>query len=125
MRPQAVALTIAAGAASAVAAALVLLKRLRGSGAPPALLRLKRSRGSGAPPGLLRLKRWRRSGAPAAAPETYRCACGEEFRVAGTGRHRVYWRAGAPDGEPLLEARCPSCDRPLGPDREAAVHAAR
>jgi hypothetical protein len=92
MRPRAVALTRAADVASAAAAALLRLRRRRTSGA-------RRARAS----------------------ETHRCECGEAFRVAGSGRHRVYWRAGAPDGEPLLAARCPSCDRPLRAEREAAV----
>jgi hypothetical protein len=95
MRPRALALTLAAVAASAVAAALIRLKRPGPSGARPA-----------------------------GAPQTFRCACGEELRVAGSGRHRVFWRAGAPDGDPLLEARCPSCERPLRPEGEAEVRAA-
>jgi hypothetical protein len=85
MRPRALAVTIAAGAASAVAVALLRLKRPRAGGADPT----------------------------ARPVETYRCACGEEFRVSGTGRHRVFWRAGAADDDPLLTARCPSCERAL------------
>ena len=93
MRPRAVALTLAAGAASAVAVALLRLKRPR-------------------------------AGAPGArSVETWRCDCGEELRVSGSGRHRVFWRAGAADDDPLLTARCPSCDRPLRAGRGAPVPA--
>ena len=91
MRPRPVALTLAAGAAAAIAVALVRLRR----------------------PGAGRTR-------PARVAEAYRCACGEELRVAGTGRHRVFWRAGAADDDPLLTARCPSCDRPLRADPAAA-----
>jgi hypothetical protein len=63
---------------------------------------------------LLRLKGpvWRRP-CSGAAPEPYRCDCGQAFRVAGSGRHRVYWIADAPQGDPLMADRCPACDRPL------------
>jgi hypothetical protein len=44
---------------------------------------------------------------------TFTCECGEELRVRVLDRHRVYWAADAPDGEPLIEHRCPACDRPL------------
>jgi hypothetical protein len=47
------------------------------------------------------------------ARETYRCECGEKFRVAGRDRHRIYWLAEAPEDEPVLGTTCPSCDRPL------------
>jgi hypothetical protein len=95
MRPRALALTIAAGAAAAVGVALVRLRRPRADATGTAAVR-----------------------------ETYRCACGEEFRFSGSGRHRVFWRAGAPDGDPVLAARCPACDRPLGPDPAAPAPAA-
>jgi hypothetical protein len=89
MRPRTLALTIAAVAASAVATAL------------------------------LRLKRGGRSGERAAGtPRTWHCECGQAFRVAGTGRHRVYWRADAPDDDPVLSQRCPSCDRALPHEHE-------
>jgi hypothetical protein len=59
---------------------------------------------------------------PAAAPATWTCACGQELRSSGAGRHRVFWAAGAPDSEPILGDRCPSCDRPL-PAEDAAAPA--
>jgi hypothetical protein len=43
----------------------------------------------------------------------FRCACGQEFRVSGADRHQVFWLAGAPEGDPVLGGRCPSCDREL------------
>jgi hypothetical protein len=46
----------------------------------------------------------------AAEPETWTCACGTAFRVAGAGRHQVLWLADAPEDEPVLGDRCPSCD---------------
>ena len=85
MRSRTVALAIAAGAGSAVAIALARLKR------PDLALRRRR----------------------AAQPETYRCACGQAFRVSGRDRHRVFWIEGAPEGEPLLSPQCPECDRSL------------
>jgi hypothetical protein len=54
-------------------------------------------------------------------PATYRCGCGQPFRVSGTGRHRVYWLAGAPEDDPVLSPSCPSCDRPLPRDSEPAA----
>jgi hypothetical protein len=68
---------------------------------------------------------WRRHrpGSPADQPgphSEWPCACGQRFRVTGTGRHRVYWPADAPADEPVIGARCPFCDRPLPSDRELA-----
>jgi hypothetical protein len=90
MRARTLALAGAAGAASAVGIALSRLKR----------------------PGAAE----RRS--PQA--DAYRCACGQEFRLAGTGRHRVYWLKDAAEGDPLLTLRCPACERPLPGTRDAA-----
>ena len=85
MRPRTFAFAIAAVGASAVALALARLKRPE--------LALRRRRG--------------------AQPETYRCACGQDFRFTGRGRHRVYWLEGAPEDDPVLSPQCPTCDRPL------------
>ena len=93
MRSRTFALTLAAGAASAVGFALVRLGRHGASG--------------------------RRS----ARHDAHRCACGQDFRVAGTGRHRVYWLRDAAESDPVLSPRCPSCDRPLPDTREAATGA--
>jgi hypothetical protein len=87
MRSRTFALTLAAGAASGVGFALLRLKR-------PALGRRQ----------------------PGARPDAYRCVCGQRFRVAGTGRHRVYWLADAAENDPVLSPRCPACDRPLPGD---------
>ena len=84
MRSRTLALMLTGGATAAVAFAILRLKR-------PTRRGRRRRRG----------------------PETYRCDCGHEFRVAGRGRHRVYWPADAQESDPLLSARCPSCDRPL------------
>jgi hypothetical protein len=41
------------------------------------------------------------------------CSCGQEYEVAGADRHRVYWLAGAADGDPVLGQNCPACQAPL------------
>jgi hypothetical protein len=45
--------------------------------------------------------------------EEYVCACGQQFRVVGIDRHRVYWVEGAPEEDPVLSGACPNCERPL------------
>jgi hypothetical protein len=93
MRSRTFAITVAAGAASAVAFALVRLRRPGTAGRRPA------------------------------RQDAYRCACGQDFRVSGTGRHRVYWLRDAAEDDPVLSLRCPACDRPLPGTREAATAA--
>jgi hypothetical protein len=102
MRARPFALAGAGAAASAVAIALIRLRRPIADRAKGAAGRL----GAGA------------SASASAEPETYRCDCGQEFRVAGIGRHRVYWLAGAPDDDPVLAPSCPACDRPLPRESE-------
>jgi hypothetical protein len=72
-------------------------------------------------------RRRRRREAPAAgrvviaeAEERYTCACGAEYRVSGAGRHRVFWAVDAPAGDPVLEDRCPACERPWPEEVSAA-----
>jgi hypothetical protein len=48
-----------------------------------------------------------------AEAESWTCTCGTAFRVVGSGRHQVLWLADAPEDEPVLGDRCPSCDAPL------------
>jgi hypothetical protein len=55
-------------------------------------------------------------GAPA---ERWTCACGQVFRVRGADRHRVYWPVDAPESEPVLDGRCPTCERPLAAEQAA------
>jgi hypothetical protein len=98
MRARPVAIAIAGAAASGVAVALIRLRRPGSTG----------TAGGG-------------GRSEAGQPETYRCECGQEFRVSGTGRHRVYWLAGAPDDDPVLSPACPSCDRPLPRDSEVSA----
>ena len=95
MRSRTFALTVAAAAASAVGFALARLRR----------------------PGASRRR--------PARHDAYRCACGQDFRVSGTGRHRVYWRRDAAESDPVLSPRCPACDRPLPDTREPATGAGR
>jgi len=54
-----------------------------------------------------------RCGAGSAPVDRWACACGQDFRISGAGRHRVHWLPGAPAGEPVLTGRCPACDRAL------------
>jgi hypothetical protein len=56
---------------------------------------------------------WRRRGGRSRLePQTeWTCACGQQFRVSGTGRHRVYWLAEASAADPVVGERCPACDR--------------
>jgi hypothetical protein len=73
---------------------------------------------------LLRMKRPRPAGSLAAPePETYRCDCGQSFRVSGAGRHRVYWLADAAEDDPVLSQSCPACDRPLRRETDVAAAA--
>ena len=58
---------------------------------------------------------------PPPARREWRCACGQEYLVAGTDRHRIYWVAGATPGEPLLTARCVSCGEQLPTEHEGAT----
>jgi hypothetical protein len=67
------------------------------------------------------LLRRRRAGGTAVEPETeWTCACGQRYRVSGTGRHRVLWLEGAAASDPVLGDRCPACDRPLDGDGSTA-----
>ena len=51
---------------------------------------------------------------PAPQPrEPWRCECGQEYLVAGRDRHRIYWPAGADDGDPILAGECRECGRSL------------
>jgi len=44
----------------------------------------------------------------------YRCDCGYELRVFGTGRHRVYFQpADARLDDPVMNGSCPDCGREL------------
>jgi hypothetical protein len=54
-----------------------------------------------------------RPGGGGGEPEAWTCPCGTAFRRVGLGRHRVYWLADAPEGDPLLGTDCPTCERPL------------
>jgi hypothetical protein len=59
--------------------------------------------------------------AVAEPPQTYTCQCGREYRTSGMGRHRVYWPANAPEGEPVLGDECPGCGARLPAQPERAV----
>ena len=59
---------------------------------------------------------WRRAdrrGRATEAFELWSCDCGQDYRVAGEGRHRVYWLVGAPQSDPILGTTCVRCERPL------------
>jgi hypothetical protein len=86
-------------------------------GAAARMRRAHAGAGTSAPtrsPGRSGLARLRgRGGPPGAAEQSWECACGQRFRVAGVERHRVYWVAGAPESDPVMSDLCPSCERPL------------
>ena len=48
-----------------------------------------------------------------AQPQSYTCSCGARYRTSGTGRHRVYWPADAPEDQPVLGERVPECGAAL------------
>jgi hypothetical protein len=82
---------------------------------------------AGAVGGLAALRRRRRHEAPATertviaeVEERYTCTCGAEYRVSGAGRHRVFWVVDASADDPVLEDRCPACERPW-PEEVAAA----
>lgn len=70
-------------------------------------------------------RRGRSGGGPSgeAAETEWRCQCGQEFRVSGIDRHRVYWLPDASAAEPVMEGRCPNCERPFPSEHAAATSA--
>jgi hypothetical protein len=56
--------------------------------------------------------------------ERWQCECCQRFSVAGRDRHRIYWLEGAAQDDPVLDNRCPSCDRPLPAQSGVAAAAA-
>jgi hypothetical protein len=50
---------------------------------------------------------------PAESNRTWRCACGELYRVSGVDRHRLYWPVGAPPDAAVIDGCCVRCRRPL------------
>ena len=44
---------------------------------------------------------------------SWSCECGQEYRVSGEGRHRVYWKADASVSDPVLDGACVECGKPL------------
>ena len=71
------------------------------------------------------LARRRRRASEAERPlgEPWRCACGQEFLVAGRDRHRVYWLADAGPDDPVLGDACPQCGRGLPAESGAGAPA--
>lgn len=59
------------------------------------------------------LRRRRRRDHASTAERRWTCACGEEYRVVGSDRHRVLWPAGGTQDEAVMGGECPSCGRPL------------
>jgi hypothetical protein len=81
-----IARAVAVGLAAAAGVGLALGRRRAGGG----------RRTPGGPPG-----------------EPWTCACGQAYRVAGEGRHRVYWLTEAPESDPVMGATCVRCGQPL------------
>lgn len=101
--------------AQALLAALVAL-----GAAGAAFLRLRRRGG----PADLRA-------APGSAPsreaatkvvqQQWTCQCGQDYRVSGEGRHRIYWLPDAPVSDPVTSGRCARCERELPGDQASPV----
>jgi hypothetical protein len=66
-------------------------------------------------------RRGREQAAPPPARREWRCTCCQEYLVAGTDRHRIYWVAGATSDDPLLETRCVQCGAELPSEHEIAT----
>jgi hypothetical protein len=66
--------------------------------------------------------RRRRAPRPQPGPLLWTCVCGARLRTVGSGRHQVHWRADALESDPLLEDRCPECERPLSLQADAVAH---
>jgi hypothetical protein len=50
---------------------------------------------------------------PADSRRTWRCACGQLYRVNGVDRHRLYWPLGAPANAVVIDGCCVRCRRRL------------
>ncbi len=102
---------VAVLAALAGAAAAVARRRGAASGASSGPSPARED--AGAPP----------SQEPAAevVEDAYTCDCGQEYRVSGEDRHRVYWLKDAEISDPVLGQSCPNCDRPLPHDHPTAA----
>jgi hypothetical protein len=59
------------------------------------------------------MRRGTRSTGDVEVIEIWTCQCGQEYRVQGEGRHRIYWAGEASDADPVLEGGCVRCERPL------------
>ena len=69
-----------------------LLVLLVAAGAAASLLNRRRMAAMAGPAiGRLRSKR------SAPGHETWGCPCGQQYRLSGLGRHRIYWPQGAPE----------------------------
>jgi hypothetical protein len=53
------------------------------------------------------------SASPNEPEQRWTCACGAEYRVVGSGRHRVYWPLDGEQREAVMSSECPNCGRPL------------
>lgn len=48
---------------------------------------------------------------------TWRCTCGQTYRVTGLDRHRLYWPDGGGPRDVAIDGCCVNCGRPL-PDKQ-------
>ncbi len=63
-----------------------------------------------------------RAGSRVAPEREWTCECGQGYRIAGEGRHRVYWRGDAAVNDPVIDGTCVSCERALPAEPHAATH---
>jgi hypothetical protein len=51
------------------------------------------------------------------------CQCGQVYRIAGEGLHRIYWLPDASIADPVMDGRCANCGRALPGEQPDPVEA--
>ena len=52
-------------------------------------------------------------GAQTKAADAWTCTCGQDYRISGAGRHRIYWLPDASAADAIITGRCVECGRDL------------
>ena len=55
--------------------------------------------------------------------QEWSCECGQRYRIAGEGLHRIYWLPDASLADPVMDGRCANCGRPLPGEQPDPVQA--